>query len=148
VVNGAWPAFWLIPAQDARGENIHNGVKETGEIDIFEGQGDHPNTFYGTIHDWIDKHHTTNNPNWYTLPKGFKFSTFHTYGLLWVPGKVTWYLDDRELYSAPTPAIVDKQDFFIVLGSQEGANWEAGSLAGVDAERINLSVDWVRIWQK
>lgn len=148
IVNGSWPAFWLIPAQDARGENNHNGVKETGEIDIFEGQGDHPNTFYGTIHDWIDKRHTTNNPNWYKLPKDFQFSTFHTYGLLWVPGKVTWYLDNRELYSAPTPAIVDKQDFFIVLGSQEGADWEAGSLAGVDAERINLSVDWVRVWQK
>ena len=104
--------------------------------------------FYGTIHDWVGKRHTTNQPNWYTLPSGFRFSAFHTYGLLWVPGKVTWYLDDRELYSAPTPAVVDKQDFFLVLGSQEGANWGAGSLAGVEAQKINMSVDWVRVWQK
>jgi hypothetical protein len=148
VVTGAWPAFWLIPAQDARGENIKNGVKETGEIDIFEGQGDHPNTFYGTIHDWVDKKHTTNTPNWFTLPGKVDFSAFHTYGLRWIPGKVTWYFDNRELYSTRTPAIVDKQDFFIVLGSQVGTNWESGSLVGVDARVISLSVDWVRVWQR
>jgi hypothetical protein len=146
-VTGAWPAFWLIPAQDARGENVRNGVKETGEIDIFEGQGDHPNTFYGTIHDWIDKQHTSNDPNWFTLPKTFDFSSFHTYGLLWVPGKVTWYLDNRELYSAPTPRIVDRQDFFLVLGSQEGVDWKPGSMAGVNASALDLFVDWVRVWQ-
>jgi len=148
VVTGAWPAFWLIPAQDARGENIKNGVKETGEIDIFEGQGDHPNTFYGTIHDWVDKQHKTNTPNWCNLPRNVDFSAFHTYGLRWIPGKVTWYFDNRELYSAPTPAIVDKQDFFMVLGSQVGANWESGSLVGIDARAISLSVDWVRVWQR
>jgi beta-glucanase (GH16 family) len=148
VVKGAWPAFWLIPAQDARGENIYNGVKETGEIDIFEGQGDNASTFYGTIHDWVGKQHTTNAPNWYKLPKGFDFSAFHTYGLLWVPGKVTWYLDNKALYSAFTPGIVDKQDFFLVLGSQEGANWRPGSLTGVDAQKLSLRVDWIRAWQR
>lgn len=147
VVTGAWPAFWLIPAQDARGENVKNGVKETGEIDIFEGQGDHPNTFYGTIHDWVDKQHTTNDPNWFTLPRNFDLSTFHTYGLLWTPGKVTWYIDDRELHSSRTPSIVDRQDFFMVLGSQEGVDWKSGSLVGVNASALNLSVDWVRVWQ-
>lgn len=148
VANGSWPAFWLIPAQDARGENIRNGVKETGEIDIFEGQGDHPNTFYGTVHNWLDKRHTSNDPNWSTLPKNVDLSTFHVYGVLWVPGRVTWYFDGKELHSAPTPPIVDRQDYYIVLGSQEGADWNSGSFSGVTADKFTLSVDWVRVWQK
>jgi len=43
---------------------------------------------------------------------------------------------------------VDKQDFFMVLGSQVGTNWEPGSLIGVDVRAISLSVDWVRVWQR
>lgn len=148
VVRGAWPAFWLMPIQDATGADTQNGVKEHGEIDVFEGQGDYPNTFFGTIHDWKNNQSTANNPNWYNLPVGFNFAAFHTYGILWVPGRVTWYVDDVVAYSAPTPAVVDVEDFFIVLGSQEGANWTHGSMAGVDAQKINLDVDWVRVWQK
>jgi hypothetical protein len=41
-VNGAWPAFWLIPVQDANRTDLYNGVRESGEVDILEGQGDHP----------------------------------------------------------------------------------------------------------
>jgi beta-glucanase (GH16 family) len=148
VTPGSWPAFWMIASQDATGQDIHNGVKETGEIDIFEGQGDQPRTFYGTIHDWINDQHTTNSPNWYVLPTDFNSTEFHTYGLLWVPGRVTWYLDDKALFSAPTPTVVDSEDFFLVLGSQEGAKWEPGSMDGVTAQKITMDVDWVRVWQR
>ena len=141
VTNGAWPAFWMIPKQAA------NGAQETGEIDIFEGQGDNPHTYYGTIHDWIGKSHTSNSQNWHKLPNTVDFSQWHTYGLLWTPGKVTWYFDNEELHSAPTPAVVDRQDFFLVLGMQEGANWTEGSMSGVNASSMHLNVDWVRVWQ-
>ena len=43
VTTGNWPAFWLIPIQ-----GITQSGAETGEIDIFEGQGNTPHTFYGT----------------------------------------------------------------------------------------------------
>ena len=148
VVNGAWPAFWLIPVQDATGQDIYSRTKESGEIDIFEGQGDHPHTFYGTVHDWINSHDTANKDNAFRLPANVDFSQFHTYGLLWVPGRVTWYLDNQPLHSEATPAIFDKQDFFIVLGMQEGADWKYGNLAGVSAPDMALHVDWIRVWQK
>jgi hypothetical protein len=38
VVKGAWQAFWLIPVQDATRQDFYDGVKEAGELDIFEGQ--------------------------------------------------------------------------------------------------------------
>lgn len=141
-VSGAWPAFWLIPRQAAV------GAEETGEIDVFEGQGNMPHTFYGTVHDWIGKSDSANYPNWVSLPNAVDFSTWHTYGLLWTPGKVTWYFDDKPLYSAPTPQICDQQDFFIVLGSQEGAKWDEGNLSGVSADKLELQVDWVKVWQQ
>lgn len=148
VVKGSWPAFWLIASQDATGQNIQDGVKDTGEIDIFEGQGAYPTIFYGTVNEWInDQHANRNNPNWYALPAAISSSEFHTYGLLWVPGKLTWYLDNQPLFSAPTPAVVDAEDFFVVLGSQEGVNWQPGSLNDVTAQKITLDVDWVRVWQ-
>jgi hypothetical protein len=43
--------------------------------------------------------------------------------------------------------LFDQQDFFLILGSQEGPNWTAGNLTGVTASDINLYVDWVHVWQ-
>jgi beta-glucanase (GH16 family) len=148
VVNGAWPAFWLIPVQDATGQDFYNGSKESGEIDIFEGQGDHPHTFYGTVHDWVNLRDHASRNNAFALPGNLDFSQFHVYGLLWTPGQVTWYLDNQPLHSETTPAIFDRQDFFLVLGMQEGEDWSAGSLSGVTAASMTLSVDWVRVWQQ
>ena len=148
VVTGAWPAFWLTPIQDALGEDYYNGVKEAGEVDVFEGQGAQPNTFTGTVHDWVNNQDYINNNNTYRLPANTDFSQFHTYGLLWQPGMVTWYYDNQPLMSAPTPAIFDKQDYFMVLGMQEGATWEYGNRTGVTATQMALSVQWVRVWKK
>ncbi len=148
VTAGAWPAFWMIPTQG------YSGAQETGELDIFEGQGDPDSaqTYFGTIHDWV----TTNGKamdvanngghNYYTLP-GVDFSTWHTYGVLWVPGQVTWYLDDQPIITALTYPIFDQQNYFLMLASQEGVNWTAGNTTGVTASSINLYVQWVRAWQ-
>ena len=141
VTTGAWPAFWLIPKQAAQ------GAEETGEIDIFEGQGDSPHTYFGTIHDWVGQSNTSNDPNYYDLASTTDFSQWHTYGALWTPGLVTWYFDNVALNSVPTPAVFDQQDFFLVLTMSEGANWQAGSLDGVSANSMNLNVDWVHVWQ-
>jgi hypothetical protein len=66
---------------------------------------------------------------------------------LWVPGKVTWYYDNVALFSSSTTAIFDAQDFFLVLGMAEGANWTKGDMTGVTASNLNLYVDWIRVWQ-
>ncbi len=148
VADGAWPAFWLIPVQDAQGLSTYNGVRESGEIDIFEGQGDRPHTFYGTIHDWVNGRSTANRNNYFALPEDVAFSQFHVYGMLWTPGEVSWYFDNHFLHAEKTPGILDKQDFFMVLSMQEGVNWKAGDTSGVTSREMGLNVDWVRVWQK
>jgi hypothetical protein len=147
-VRGAWPAFWLIPVEDAEGSDVYDGVKESGEIDVFEGQGNHPDTFYGTIHDWVNTRDSASRNNCFVLPDSVRFSDFHVYGLMWTPGKVTWYFDNVPLHSEATPPVFDRQDFFMVLGMQEGVDWKYGNLSDVSVRKLTLDVDWVRVWQK
>ena len=148
VVKGAWPAFWLIPVEDATGRVTYNGVKESGEIDVFEGLGGDPHDFYGTIHDWVNLKDNASRPNRFRLHEDVDFSDYHTYGLLWTPGTVTWYLDNRPLHSEPTPIVFDRQTYFLVLSMQEGVKWKSGVLSGVESDKLTLCVDWVRVWTK
>lgn len=145
-VNGAWPAIWMIPIQNITAPN-----EEQGELDIFEGQGNTPNVFYGTIHDWKNNQDVANNNccNAYQVPPTVDLSQFHTYGALWTPGHVTWYLDNQPIISAATYPIFDdvQQKYYLILGSQEGANWTYGDMSGVSASSISMQVDWVHVWQ-
>ncbi|MDP9053036.1 MAG: glycoside hydrolase family 16 protein [Acidobacteriota bacterium] len=150
-VNGAWPAIWMLDSEGVRGENIFGGHKDSGELDIFEGQGDRPGTFFGTIHHWVDNKRIESNSdgrNIYLLHPGADFGQFHNYGVLWEPGKVTWYFDDRPLHSEKTYAVFDRQSYFLILGMQEGVNWKSGDLSGLRNSEMTMYVDWVRVWQK
>jgi hypothetical protein len=148
VTTGAWPAFWMIPTQNFA------GATESGELDIFEGQGDPADaqTFFGTIHDWVTTNgkavDVANNAgrNAHTVP-GIDFSQWHTYGVLWVQGQVTWYLDNQPVLSAATYPVFDQQNYYMMLGAQEGVNWMGGNVTGVTATTLNLYVQWVRVWQ-
>jgi beta-glucanase (GH16 family) len=144
-VSGAWPAFWMIPKQQV--QNASN----MGEIDIFEGQGNTPNTYYGTYHEWqngtTDVNNNSNSNSW-NLPSGTSFTSYHTYGLLWTPGNFTWYFDNQPIlsasYSGTTGASwFDNNDFYIILGSQVNG-W--GSNTGASGT-IPLNVQWVHVWQ-
>ena len=145
-VIGAWPAIWMIPIQ-----SITNPGVEQGELDIFEGQGNTPNTYYGTIHDWKNGQDIANNNccNAYQLPSTVDLSQYHTYGVLWVPGRITWYLDNQPLSSFETFPIFDdqSQQYYLILGSQEGVDWTYGNLAGVTATSIAMQVEWVHVWE-
>jgi hypothetical protein len=144
-VQGSWPAIWMLPVQ-----NIRDATTQSGELDIFEGQGATKRVFYGTIHEWKQHQDIRNNKgsNIYHLPPHVDLSQFHIYGALWTPGKVTWYFDDQRLFSASTYAVFDQQDYYLILSSQEGANWKYGDLSGVAASRMTMTVDWVHVWQK
>jgi hypothetical protein len=143
VTVGAWPAIWLLPVQD-------RSASETGEIDIFEGQGGTPHTYYGTLHDWMNNQDiwSTDGKNAYQVPDTVDFGQYHTYGLRWTPGNVAWYFDNQPILSSATSPVFDTQDYYLILGAQEGYNWSEGDLTGVSANTIGMDVDWVRVWQK
>jgi beta-glucanase (GH16 family) len=146
-VTGSWPAIWMRPIQ----YTLNNKV-ESGELDIFEGQGATPNMFYGSIHDWapnntgVDLQNNEGN-NWFVLPSTTNVTQYHTYGLLWVPGQVTWYFDNTPVLTAATYPIFDEQNYYLILGSQEGVNWTYGNLTGVKTTTIPMKVQWVHVFQ-
>ncbi len=148
-IRGAWPALWLISLQDADRSNVHEGKREAGEIDIFEGQGAEPLNYYATIHDVIDDRDVLNNnsDNRIPLPAGTDVSKWHNYGVLWIPGRLTWYFDDAPIHSEKTYAIFDRQDYYLVLTEQVGVDWNYGDSSGVNAQDLSLDVQWVRVWQ-
>ncbi len=79
--SGFWPAFWFLPSSGAW----------PPEIDVMEEQGAQPHRVYMTVHfsttskkdDSIQG--VFSGPN---LSKGF-----HSYGIDWAPGSLTWYFD-------------------------------------------------------
>jgi beta-glucanase (GH16 family) len=149
VTTGSWPVFRLLPVQGIW------QAPENGELDIFEGHGDPADsqTYFGTIHDWVTTHGTTtdvaNNVGSNTaVINNVNFGTWHTYGLLWVPGSVTWYLDNNPVLTYQTSPIFDHQNYYLVLSSQEGVNGQPGNTTGVTTQYMDLYVDWVKVWQK
>jgi beta-glucanase (GH16 family) len=149
-VRGAWPGFWLIPVQDANRSDVYQGTRKSGEIDIFEGQGDKPQIYYATIHELVSNRDARNNNshNQFHLPAGTDLSQWHDYGALWTPGKITWYFDGTPIHSETTYEVFDYQDYYLVLTEQAGIHWKAGDGPGVEEEDMTLDVQWVRVWQR
>lgn len=144
-LKGSWPAFWLASVPP----DVNCTKCQTGEVDIFEGQGSAPHTFFGTIHAWSGSQELANTSarNRFPLPSSTDFAQYHTYGLLWVRGRVSWYFDGLPLHSEPTYELPERQRYFMILGMQEGPDWQSGDLTGVTAQYLTLMVDWVRVWQ-
>jgi hypothetical protein len=147
---GAWPAIWLLPV-------LAGEPQEMGELDIFEGNADHPHSYFGVIHHWrrdpadatkmIDVQNNGSSEG-YALPPGTDLREFHTYGLLWEPDKVTWYFDDKPLHSEASYSIFSSQEYSLIIGMQAGAKWQLGNLEGVTAEKMSMRVSWARVWQR
>ena len=119
----------------------HNGVTHTGEWDIMEAQGQ--NNYFATQHNWGTKTFCSKQ---YT--PGVSLSNFHTYGMLWTAGTIKFYFDNTLVNTCTlNDSTIDSQNYYIILGSQEGVNWSYGNLTGVSDNQIAANFDWVHVWQ-
>lgn len=147
---GIWPAFWMLPTDEAYG-----GWAASGEIDIMEAinlNGAGGNEVHGTIHygdNWPNNTYTGQ----VVSPSTSVTDNFHVYSVEWEPSEIRWYVDGL-LYqtlnnwyseSAPYPAPFD-QRFHILLNVAVGGDWPG------DPDRItpfpaDMQVDYVRVYQ-
>lgn len=145
---GVWPAFWLL------GEDIGTHPwPACGEFDVMENIGKEPTMIHGSIHGTG----FTGVPlgKTYALPSGKPFSdTFHTYGLIWSPGKVQYYVDDPGAsYATFTPADLpkgavwpfDNGRYFILLNLAIGGQWPGAPDASTSSS-LEMLVDYVRVY--
>nr|WP_256468178.1 family 16 glycosylhydrolase [Bradyrhizobium sp. 160] len=124
-----WSAFWLFSRDHSLGTDNDHWC----EIDIFENFG--ADLFVGSVHDWTRTTHSRNTNARYRLLHRLDFSDWHSYGLLWTPGKLTWFLDGVPVIKTESPPICEQQDLFMILGSNKHT----------DGPEHKLEVDWVRV---
>jgi len=108
------------------------------EIDVMELNYTRPGQYMATVHDWYQRHSTYNHPNIFQPPPGTDLTGWNTYGVLWQPGKITWYINDKVVYSTASPSICDHQRLNLVLSSHK--QWP-------DSPDQLLQVNWVHVYQ-
>jgi beta-glucanase (GH16 family) len=123
---GFWPAFWML------GNNIvTDGWPACGEADIQEriNATTTPDWNQGSIHGTGFTGANLGTP--YHFPTGQTAADWHTYGMIWQPGQVQYYIDDpTNIYATYNPAS---------LSSLSGAVWPFDS-GNAEFFIVNLAV--------
>ncbi|GAA0358174.1 hypothetical protein GCM10008932_08610 [Alkalibacterium iburiense] len=145
---GFWPAFWMMPQDD-----VYGGWAASGEIDIMENRGDHPDTVGAAIHyggEWPGNTHSAGE---YRFPEGRDITDFNLYSIEWEPGEIRWYVNDDLYYrtsewhsdNGEYPAPFD-QEFYLIL------NLAVGGWYGLEPDESTplpsqVEVDYVRVYE-
>jgi beta-glucanase (GH16 family) len=145
---GFWPAFWMLGADVDSVE-----WPACGEMDIMESVGKKPSTNYGSIHGTGFTGKAIGTA--YTLADGAKFGdAFHTFGILWSPKLIKYYVDrPTNVYATYTPSNLpqgavwpfDAGKFFFVLNVAVGGYWP-GPPNSTTVFPQEMLVDYVRVY--
>ncbi|MFA0961126.1 family 16 glycosylhydrolase [Roseivirga sp. BDSF3-8] len=146
---GLWPAFWMLSTNEPYG-----GWPQSGEIDIMEYLGQHPDEVFGTIHygePYPDNQFTGTD---YTKYDGSTFAEdFHVFAIEWEPGVIRWYVDDV-LYQTLTSSDVAPfnwpfdatNQMHFLLNVAVGGNLP-GSPDETTPFPSTMEVDYVRVYE-
>lgn len=162
---GGWPAFWMT--SDPNNPNLNlNGSKYLAEVDVLESFGD-SHRFDTTIHKWyLDTGNHDSLPiGKYELPDMALADEYHVYGFGWDAEKMWFDLDGTVLYTIEYM----KEDYGAEMDGMGGFQNPISvhlNLNGVVGEKyasqfssvytalaedadfpVNLSIDWIRLYQ-
>lgn len=133
---GLWPAFWLLHERDDLSRP---------EIDVVEMLGDNTGLVYQTYHFFENNGRLRSTPSFQATGSDYA-SDFHTYGMLWEPGRITWYVDGvaTNRYSSSN---VSDEYMYILLNLALGGGW-AGLPDASTPFPADFVIDYVRAYQK
>ena len=120
---GLWPAFWL-----ATGFN---------EIDVLEGLGSDTKVPYNAIHSLQVP--SLGVANYIPHDDGY-----HTYGALWTPQNIVFYVDGTEIWRTATPSDMN-QPMHIIANLALGGSW-AGLPDGSTPFPAHMNIDYIRAY--
>ena len=145
---GLWPAFWMMPDRGPEGgpEGWRRESTSDGgmEIDILEHLTEWgPGRNNVALHwDGYGKNHQswgTSNIYYGPTPDGW-----HNFGVLWEPGKLTWYIDGIKKAEYENERVSSIPSYLLV-------NLQMGGWATKDVDEAKLpdyyQIDYVRAWQ-
>lgn len=154
---GLWPAFWMLGSNYTR-----VGWPASGSVTIAENvaqtqsnNGLGPTMIRSTLH---GPHYFGGNGLWYDykLPDGGRIDDgkFHTYGAIWSPGMVQFYVDNpanvyfvRDSSDLPEDGKwVFNHPFFLVMDLAVGGTWPGNPDASTP-NPADMVVDYVRVYK-
>jgi hypothetical protein len=104
---GLWPAFWMAAQSGAWPPEL-DILEQTGGDDILQ-----------TVH-MAGAAGPDQSAFRSTLPGATRH--FHTYGVLWTPTRIVWFVDRRQTASAPTPPDL-RQPLYLLLNLAIGGDF-------------------------
>lgn len=125
---GAWPAFWLLPKDGSW----------PPEIDVMESIG--ANKTYSTTHTAQTGAHEQTQ---FATTLTDVTNTYHTYGVLWTPQTLTYYVDGQAIGTQATPADLNKPAY-LLLNLAIGGTWPGDPNA--DFTSAQYKIDYVRAY--
>ncbi|MGE0537579.1 MAG: family 16 glycosylhydrolase [Pirellulales bacterium] len=133
---GTWPTFWLYPEDGSW----------PPEIDIMEANGYRPQMTWPNYH-WLDGAAHRSNPTY--LDAGVNLTAdFHTYGLLWQPGLLVWYLDGQEIKRVSGSHVTGKpMHINLNLAIAPPGNPGMPTPDATTKFPADLQIDYVRVWK-
>jgi len=151
---GMWPAFWMMPQDDAYG-----GWASSGEIDIMESSNG-TTSVGGALHFGGQYPANTSTSSSYSLGGANFADDFHIYAVEWEPTQIRWYVDDvlfmtrsnSQWYSAGAPgnplAPFD-QDFYLILNTAVGGWYTGCTSPGCITADLpqEFLIDYVRVYE-
>lgn len=126
---GIWPAFWLLPA---------NGGWPP-EIDIMEAHGDKPGTIFQSLHSKLQK------PITRKVTMAGTAAQFHSYGVLWTPERLDYYIDGVKTASIPATADAGRP-MYLLANLAIGGKWP-GDPDATTVMPARMEVDYIRAWR-
>jgi beta-glucanase (GH16 family) len=142
---GLWPAFWMMPDRGPgspdRGSTGHGGM----EFDIMEYLTRYgPNRYNIALHwDGYGKEHKSiGTDHIYVQPDK---DGFITSGLLWEPGKLTFYCNGVKVAGWKNPRISNVPGY--IMFTLPSGGWGGNDLDDTGLPD-DFTIDWVRAWQR
>lgn len=132
---GLWSAFWLLHQHD------HD---RRPEIDVVEYIGQQPNTVFNTYH-YYDNWNLRSTPSYEVNDTDYS-QDFHTYGMRWEPGKITWYVDGEEKNSF-SDGNVSWEEMYLLVNLAVGG-WWPGDPDWSTPFPAQYKIDYIRAYQQ
>lgn len=131
---GLWSAFWLLHQNDN---------DRRPEIDVVEYIGHQPNTVFNTYH-YYDPWTLRSTPSYEVNDTDYS-QDFHTYGMRWEPGKITWYVDGQ-VKNTHVDGNVSWEDMYLLVNLAVGG-WWPGDPDWSTPFPASYKIDYIRAYQ-
>ena len=129
---GLWPAFWLM----------NEDGSWPAEIDIMEALGDHPNVIYQSNHSNVIPKNTGMIAH---LSHGSDGHSYHTYGLMWLPDRLDYYVDGIKTNSIKSNTDNNKP-MYILINLAVGGKWP-GHTDDSTLFPAHMDVEYIHCWK-